>query len=98
MKRNSCGVTLIAFCLLMTLVIMPLGCDGPPLNTYRIDLVRPDGKTHESYIVKRVQSPMVRTEWGGQTYIRNDRSGRRTVSAPVGWYIKVTKQKEKKNE
>jgi hypothetical protein len=75
MKKLICAIVL-------TLCI---GCTVQ-YKTYSVKLVRPDGVTHKSWVLKRTKAPIVHNAWGGQNYIVH---GTHHIEAPTGWLLDI---------
>jgi hypothetical protein len=63
----------------------------PTLNTYRVELTRPDGNIQKTWYLKCQKAPIVSERWGGQTYIQHNGHW---LDAPTGWYLNVEKHNE----
>ena len=70
----------------LLLLVLLIGC-SVPMNTYKIELTRPDGSIQKTYTIQRDRRPILMERWGGQTYIHTEGGG--TIDAPTGWYLNI---------
>jgi len=94
---NLFGKT-VAVILLIVVVLAVIGtyqASQKPIPQWQVELVSPENKVVDTWIVSSRGYPQTVVRWGGQTELRaNNISGSYTVSgvyAPACWFLRIEK-------
>jgi len=78
------------------------GCEHheqEPPTRWRVEMVRPDGRVHKSWVVSSRLRPKIYPLWGGQIELYQDNGNQQYESfgliAPVGWAFDSERLKAK---
>jgi len=80
-----CGVVSVLALALVAIMMTP----APPPTTWLVEMSTPDGTLVDSWTFRGQKPPELKAVWGGQTHLWFDHR-RTSITAPVGWRLRIT--------